>query len=571
MARRADGSPFPLEVHGSKVDAGGELLFMAHVVDLTDRRLREAAVAAGQRALRMLAGIGEAVLRARSERELFESACRVAVEAGGFRMAWAGLPDPDGSGFLIPVAWHGHEDGYLRRVKVTAVVDDAWGAGPGGESLRSGQVTVVNDTASDPRTAQWRDELLARGFLSGVALPLRTAGKPLGIFVAYSGERGAFGPEVVDVLQRMADDLAFGVTVLRARTAAERTAAELGLATELMGVEVHRLDLRTARVHYSARARAARGLSQGSEGVPMEELWTRFHPEDLGWAREEFAAACSAPPGSPDYRPPRPLRILLPDGTVRSFDFRSRVLFDTAGKAESVITADIDVTDRMREQERLRALTARVQEVREEEKGRIARDLHDELGQLLTALQLELRGAEAAAEELGPQAGSLVDRLVAASTLGDATVQEVQRIAHDLRSEALDSVGLDAALRQELRSFRRRTGLEVVESLLPVEGLDRRAATALFRIAQEALTNVARHAGARRVEVGLSASGDRVILTIADDGHGFAEGEPGPGRLGLLGMRERATELGGYVTVGPAPSGGTRVLATLPRGPRASP
>ncbi len=303
----------------------------------------------------------------------------------------------------------------------------------------------------------------------------------------------------------------------------------------------------------------------------MEELWKRFHPDDLGWAREEFAVACSAPPGSPDYRPPRPLRILLPDGTVRSFDFRSRVLFDAAGNAESVITADIEVTDRVREQERLRALTARIQEIREEEKARIARDLHDELGQLLTALQLELRGAEGAAEELGPEAGPLVDRLVAASTLGDATLREVQRIAHDLRSEALDAVGLDAALRQELRSFRRRTGLEVVESLLPVEGLDRRAATALFRIGQEALTNVARHAGARRVEVGLSASDDRVILAIADDGRGLPAGEPDPGRLGLLGMRERAAELGGTVTVAPASRGGTCVTATLPLPRRPTP
>jgi signal transduction histidine kinase len=256
---------------------------------------------------------------------------------------------------------------------------------------------------------------------------------------------------------------------------------------------------------------------------------------------------------------------------VRSFDWRSRVIFDAAGRAESVVTAAIEVTARVREQDRMRALTARVQEVREEEKARIARDLHDELGQLLTALQLELRGAEVSAEELGPTAGPLVDRLVAASSLGGATLREVQRIARDLRSEALEAVGLHAALRQELHSFAHRSGIEVVESLEPLEDLDRRVATALFRIGQEALTNVVRHAGARRVEVRLARAGDGATLQIADDGLGITEAPLTQDRLGLLGMRERAVELGGDVTVSQRPAGGTVVTATLPRVRRPSP
>jgi PAS domain S-box-containing protein len=571
VARRSDGTTFPYEVHLSKVEAPGEPLFLAHLVDVTDRERRESAVTAAHRALHVLAGTGEAVLHATSEPELLAEVCRVAVEEGGFRMAWVGAPDPGNRGFLVPVAWHGHEEGYLQRVKVTAVVEDAWGAGPGGQALRSGRVTVVNDAANDPRTRPWRDDMLGRGYRAGAAIPLVAGETRLGILAVYAAEPDAFGPEVVEVLQRMADDLAFGVSVLRGRSIAARTSAELALASELMGVEMHRLDLGTGRVHYTEKAREERGLQGDGDGVPMEDVWSRMHPDDLAWAQEQFAVAISARPGSPDYRPPRPLRYLLPDGTVRSFDWRSRVLFDAKGTAESVITAVIEVTDRMREQERLRALTARVQEVREEEKGRIARDLHDELGQLLTALQLELRGAEASAEELGPAAGPLVDRLVAASTLGDATLREVQRIARDLRSEALEAVGLHAALRQELRAFGRRTGIEVSEALDPLEDLDRRVATALFRIGQEALTNVARHAGARRAEVRLSASGDRAILEIADDGLGITGAPPSRDALGLLGMRERAAEFGGDVTVAPRPTGGTVVTATLPRARRPSP
>jgi signal transduction histidine kinase len=217
----------------------------------------------------------------------------------------------------------------------------------------------------------------------------------------------------------------------------------------------------------------------------------------------------------------------------------------------------------------IRGLAARLQAVREEEKARIARDLHDDLGQLLTAVQMELRWIE---ERLvsppdGEVADTLTDHTVEAARLTEQATRAVQRIAADLRPSALDQLGLGAALRQEGRRFEERTGIPCEVALdddLPL--LEGGAATALYRVAQEALTNVARHAQATRVAVALAAAGGELSLRVEDDGRGLAEVASGAASLGLLGMRERAAELGGDVTFSPGAGGGTRVELRIPLG-----
>jgi PAS domain S-box-containing protein len=217
--------------------------------------------------------------------------------------------------------------------------------------------------------------------------------------------------------------------------------------------------------------------------------------------------------------------------------------------------------------ERLRALAARLQTAREEEKTRIARDLHDDLGQLLTGLKLDLRSIERAAGALGPPeaARALRERLASACACVDDTVASVQRIAADLRPSALDRLGLGAALQAEARRFEERSGTACEVRLDgSASGLDDGRAIALYRIAQEALTNVARHAGASRVTIALGQEPGGVTLRIEDDGRGLDEAATRSGALGLLGMEERAVAFGGTVTVTRGPERGTVVRASLP-------
>ncbi len=253
-----------------------------------------------------------------------------------------------------------------------------------------------------------------------------------------------------------------------------------------------------------------------------------------------------------------------------------RVLRDASGCERGLLAVIRDISDRRRAEERrlqgareqLRALATRLQSIREEEKARIARDLHDELGQHLTAVKMELRSLESAVGAMQPttQANALLDRVVAASTLADHTVRTVQRLALELRPGALDRLGLAAALRREVRRFGRHTGLAcracIPEALPEVRP---EVATALYRICQEAMTNVSRHAQASHVTVRLDAAPDRIALQIEDDGRGFDPSTVvSPPALGLIGMVERAKALGGAVSFGRGAERGTIVTASIP-------
>lgn len=223
-----------------------------------------------------------------------------------------------------------------------------------------------------------------------------------------------------------------------------------------------------------------------------------------------------------------------------------------------------------RAQARLRALARRAQTAREEEAARISRELHDEIGQLLTSLKIDLArlparcgpGDVGCAEALGKDCEELGARIVAA-------LDFVRRISSELRPPVLDRLGLCEALRWLGREVEARGGLEVrVRARDPKPAPAPDVAVALFRIAQEALTNVVRHARARRVAVRLEMRGDVLHLRIADDGCGLPPGiQAASHALGLAGMRERAALVGGRLRLGPARGRGTLVRVAVPHPP----
>ncbi len=215
--------------------------------------------------------------------------------------------------------------------------------------------------------------------------------------------------------------------------------------------------------------------------------------------------------------------------------------------------------------ERLRALSAHVESVREEERRRLAREVHDTLGQALTGLKinLSLLGRRLSGDsELEERVGSM-------ASLVDATIKSVREIATELRPGVLDDLGLEAALEWQVKRFGEMTGLEAVfVSDAGDSQLDKSLAVSLFRIAQEALTNTARHAEAGRVEVRLAEEQGDVLLEIKDDGRGIEEAEASDrGGLGILGMRERAHMLGGEVEVKGSREAGTSVIVRIPLDP----
>lgn len=214
-------------------------------------------------------------------------------------------------------------------------------------------------------------------------------------------------------------------------------------------------------------------------------------------------------------------------------------------------------------QKNLRALAAHLQSVREEEWTRIAREIHDQLGQALTGLKMDLAWI---ANRLPAGATDLSDKAQSMSGLIDETVQMVRAIASRLRPEVLDELGLPAAIDWQAGDFQRRSGIRCAVSLPPkVPALDRERATAAFRIFQEVLTNVARHANATRVDIGVYPDDHAFVLTVEDNGDGIdSQAAQSPKSLGLLGMRERVLPFGGTVAIEGQSGKGTRVKVTIP-------
>jgi two-component system sensor histidine kinase UhpB len=209
----------------------------------------------------------------------------------------------------------------------------------------------------------------------------------------------------------------------------------------------------------------------------------------------------------------------------------------------------------------LRSLSSNMVQAREDERRRIARELHDELGQRLTALKMELATLNVDAPESAP-----AGRIGAMLEMVDDTVATVRRIATELRPLMLDDLGLNAAIEWLADSWSRRMGVAVTLHLeatdLPIGDAGR---IALYRMVQEALTNIARHARATKVCIEVQQSGGDLLLTVLDNGVGFDEASMfREGSHGLLGIRERALMLDGELTIGNSPSGGGRVTVRLP-------
>ncbi len=258
-------------------------------------------------------------------------------------------------------------------------------------------------------------------------------------------------------------------------------------------------------------------------------------------------------------------KILRLDGVTRQIELVLARLPDHGETAVQMVITDITERVRVREDlERSRAQSRRMAAglvaAREEERRRVARELHDELGQRLTALQMEL-------SNLGQnQRDGQQQHVQSLHDMVGETVQAVRRIATDLRPLMLDDLGLAAALEALAQDTARRTGIHVsVRAEVSDCAISDAASIALYRMVQEALTNVSRHAGARKARIDLHHDKDDLVLTVRDNGVGFPNlSLVRDGSHGLAGIRERAEMLGGNLVLDNLPEGGARIVVRLP-------
>jgi len=542
------------------------------MMDITVRKRAEERLGKLNRTLKAMSNSNQAILLATDETSFLQEACRIISNDCGHAMVWVGIAEQDEDKTVRPVAYAGFEEGYLEAQGVTWDESER-GRGPTGTAIRTGEPSICRNMLTDPAFAPWRENAIKRGYASSLVIPLKERGEAWGAITIYAQEPDAFSEGEVDLLTELAGDLELGVQTLRIRAAHAKAEDALREREELLGLFVEHapaalamFDDKMRYLHASRRwmadyglgDRDLRGVSHYDVFPETPEHWKEAHRR--GMAGEVLS-------GEAD-------RIERTDGSEQWIRWEVRPWRDAEGKVGGIVIFSEEITERKKaEEERLRsekvalqrqqlqALAVRLQQVREEERKMVARDLHDQIGQILTAIKMDVTWV---VRQLPRAKDDMHARLAKSIEMINDGVRSVRKICSGLRPGILDDLGLSAAIEWQANEFASRTGIPCQVTVPPDElHLDGDRTTAIFRIFQECLTNVARHAEARSVRASLYEQDGDLLLVVQDDGKGFSEAGIA-GSLGVLGMKERAQVCGGSVQVSSSPGKGTTVTACVP-------
>ena len=351
--RKGDGSSFWCRLEGNALDASKPQegsIWIAE--DITERKRAETELAQVDRGLRMLSQTNQAMIRFTDEVALLNEACRITVEVGGYRMAWVGFAEQDEAKTIRPVAWAGIESGYLESIKLSWMEDCDSGRGPGGIAIRTGQPCMARDIAGDPAFAPWREEALRRGYQSVIALPLTGEGRTFGTLGIYAGEADAFDVKELEILKKLATDLAFGIAAMRTRAERDQAAAALSAAGAYNRVLIEASLDPLVTIGPDGKITDANVATEVATGYARADLigadFSNYfaEPEKARAGYQKVFRDGSVR----DY----PLELRHVDGHVTSVLYNASVYCDQKGQIAGVFAAARDITERKRTEQSLR-------------------------------------------------------------------------------------------------------------------------------------------------------------------------------------------------------------------------
>ena len=324
--------------------------------DITQQKLAALALASSHRALQMLSRSSLAVNRIRNEAGLLAEVCRVAVEVGGYRMAWVGYARNDASQRIEPMAHAGQENGYLDAIQISWQADTASGQGPAGKAIRSGLPQHRNDISSDAGF-YWQTAALQRGYRSSIALPLRDANHSLGVLCLYRGDVESFHDDEIQLLQELADNLTFGIASLRSQEAARLAGVQLCEQASLLdhaqdAIMVRNLD-QTLRFWNKGAERLYGWRADEVLGHNIGMLMCQ-HPQNP--AANTDCTLCE----EGDWH--GELEQSARDGSRVEVESRCTVVRDERGQVNGVLSINTDIRERKRAREEILSLNASLEE-----------------------------------------------------------------------------------------------------------------------------------------------------------------------------------------------------------------
>jgi len=580
---------------------------LQHSRDQLETRVhqRTAALQQANLALQMLSQCNWVISQVQNETDLLNEVCQIAVDVGGYRMAWIGYAQQDKQKTVEPLANAGFERGFLKKVNITWA-DIPRGRGPTGSAIRSGRPQVENDIGHAETFSPWRTEALKRRYRATIALPLFLRGRAVGALNIYAAETEAFGFTEIELLTDLAENLSYGIQSIRNRVERERVEIEnqellasldrrlaarsrelatlFELATLSAGDQslVDRLSPLISRVmetqycqrislHLLNDDRSILELFQERDLPPVAgaELVTIPVDDDFSaWLNTVNAPVVGRDLGAYPFLPSQ-LRnqefetIIIcqirrqnqPQGIL---SFYRTVPADFSLDEISFLVAVTEQINVIIENHNMKqnitdvAVTA--------ERQRLARDLHDLVAQSLYGLTLLSRSGREAANE--GDLTQLGETLLNLETSALQALREMRLLLFELRPLALQQEGLVKALRLRLETVEQRAGCQVICEMDNDLRLAPELQSDLYMIAIEALNNVLKHAQATQVRVRLEMEADTLVLEIADNGRGL-DPETVVKGFGLQTMPERVAKLGGRYALESSPGEGTCLRVEL--------
>jgi PAS domain S-box-containing protein len=571
-------------------DDGEVLKWFGTCTDIHDVKVAQLEITRANRALKMLSACSEAVVRAENEVQLLNDVCRIAVENGGYRMAWVGFAENDEARSITPVAHAGVEDGYLTAVGCTWNENDPLGRGPAGEVIRTGRSMVSDDFGDDSSVAPWSATAQQRGYRRAIRLPLRDADRTFGLLGLYSAEADQTGADEMRLLQEMAGNTAFGITSLRA--------------------ESERCRMQSSVMEQAALLDTARDAIQvvGLDGQII--YWNKGAERIYGWTLDEMLGGVPVEARFRDVERFKAARGLLLErgewegemikrtkaGLDITVEERWTLVRDASGHPKSILTINTDVTEKKRLESQL-MVSDRMASVGTLAAG-VAHEINNPLAAVIANLEYiaeSLGHANVNAGENAEGRGSAIGVMLAEikEPLEDArkAAQRVRSIVRDLKifsrspsEEGTSEVDVKAVIESSLglawNEIRHRARLVKDYGDVPaVEANEGRLGQVFLNLIVNAAQAIPEGRAEHNViRVTTRLRGDRVITSVSDSGQGIPQGiiarifDPffttkpvgvGTG-LGLAICQRIVTDTGGELTVETSTGNGATFHVALP-------
>jgi PAS domain S-box-containing protein len=497
------------------------------------------------RTLRALSDTGKATIHAEEVSDLMDEACRIIVEDCGHPMVWIGLAEADENKTVRPVAQAGFEEGYLKTINVTWS-DTERGRGPTGTAIRTGTPDVCKNILMDPRMRPWREQAAKRGYASSIALPLVAGGQTLGALTIYSREPESFSADEVELLSELADDLAYGVTVLRLRLAhrqsetallESRTRLDLALRSSNMGT--WQWDITADRRHFDDQACRLLGIDPSTFTGSRQEFFGAVHPGDRETIRRALDRTLTQEaPYILEYR------VVWPDRSVHHIASRGRLMRNDKDGSIRLNGLIWDISERKEMEAELRKshneLELRVQERTAELSATVTRleQANQELQEFAHVtshdLQEPLRKIQTFSDMIKTQCGPFLDR--AGQEYLDRVIRSAGRmrqLLHDLlqlskmagRSGPFKATDLGKIAREAADLFeedlKKSGGVVEIQDMPSIEADE----TQMLRLFQNLIGNAVKYRGeaSPRINISAKCEGGQCEIFIEDNGIGFEQ------------------------------------------------